>query len=227
MIRINKALADKGWCSRREADEWIANGWVFLNGKRVEEPGVKVDPLVDILTLDKPNPTKRYYLLYKPRGYLSTVTENEGLSLLRLLPDPAGLFPVGRLDKDSEGIILVTDDRTLPAKIIGETSHVEKEYEVLLSKPIDDETVNYIEKGLVLAGKQLKPCTLELLEPTRCLLSLSEGRNRQIRGLFERVGNYVLELKRTRIGHLHIGDMKPGDYRVLTRDALTREGVVV
>ncbi len=217
LIRINKVLADQGLCSRREADEWIAQGLIFLNGKLVQELGVKVDPELDVLTVNKPNTVKRYYLLYKPRGYMSTVSENEGLSLLRLLPKPEGLFPIGRLDKDSEGIILVTDDRSLPSKIIGETSDVEKEYEVFLSETITPESMNEIERGLVLEGNQLKPCSLKQLEPKRCLITIRDGRNRQIRRVFERVGNYVLSLKRIRIGHLSINMLKPGEYQTLDR----------
>ena len=224
ILRINKALADIGWCSRREADEWIANGWVFLNGVRVEEPGIKVDTEMDVLTVNKPETTKRYYLLYKPRGYMSTVSENEGLSLLRLLPNPEGLFPIGRLDKDSEGLILVTDDRSLPSKIIGENSDVEKEYEVVLSVVVTPESIKEIERGLVLDGTQLKPCTVKLLEPKRCLIIIRDGRNRQIRRVFERVGNYVLLLKRTRIGHLKIDTLKPTEFRTLDRsDIVTVE----
>ena len=217
MIRINKACADKGWCSRREADEWIAKGWVFLNGVRVDEPGVKVDPEVDVLTIHKPETKKRYYLLYKPRGYMSTVSENEGLSLLRLLPDPEGLFPIGRLDKDSEGIILITDDRSLPSKIIGKDCDVEKEYEVTLSDPLTPEALRAIEQGLVLEGVQLKPCVVKQLESTRCTITIRDGRNRQIRRVFERVGNYVVLLKRIRIGHLMIESLKPGEFRELDR----------
>jgi pseudouridine synthase len=220
LIRINKAMADKGWCSRREADEWIAEGWVFLNGVLVAEPGVKIDPEVDELTVNKPASTKRYYLLYKPRGYMSTVAENEGLSLLRLLPEPEGLFPVGRLDKDSEGIILVTDDRTLTSKIIGERSEVEKEYDVVLSDPLTDLSIKAIDQGLVLEGRSLKSCKVVQLEPRHCLITIRDGRNRQIRRVFERIGNYVLLLKRIRIGHLHIGSMKPGEFQVLTREAI-------
>lgn len=216
-IRINKALADMGLCSRREADEWIAHGYVYLNGNIVREHGVKVDPDIDILTVNKPDTLKRYYLLYKPRGYMSTVSENEGLSLLRLLPQPEGLFPIGRLDKDSEGIILVTDDRSLPSKIIGEDSDVEKEYEVVLSVVVTPESIKEIERGLVLEGTQLKPCLIKQLEPKRCLITIRDGRNRQIRRVFERVNNYVLLLKRIRIGHLSIDTLKPGEFRMLDR----------
>lgn len=217
-VRVNKYLANRGDCSRREADQWIENGWVFVNGVCLKEQGVKINPGQDQVEVRKPvGSAKRYYLLNKPAGYLSTVGEQEGPSLLRLIPEPSGLFPIGRLDKDSEGLILITDDRTLQKNIIGEASLVEKEYEVELRDELSQGAQRTIEQGLLLNGKRLRPCHIHPLSTTRCSIVLTEGRNRQVRRVFERVGNLVISLKRVRIGGLLLGELNTGGFRTLSR----------
>ncbi len=220
-VRINKYLAQRGDCSRREADQWIDQGWVFVNGVCLREQGTKIDPDLDQVEIRKPTEAlKRYYLLNKPLGYLSTVGEQEGWSLLRLIPHSAGLFPIGRLDKDSEGLIIVTDDRTLQRNIIGESSRVEKEYRVLLRDELTPGAKHTIEEGLSLRGKQLRPCRIYPVSPTQCSIVLTEGKNRQVRRVFERVGNQVLSLTRVRIGDLALGTLNPGEYRVVDRSKI-------
>jgi 23S rRNA pseudouridine2604 synthase len=224
LIRVNKYLAHRGFCSRREADEWIVKGWVFVNGIKVEKPGLMIDPASAEVAVDDAAKyiVKHTFLLNKPTGYLSTVTEKEGKSLLRLLPEIEGLFPIGRLDKESEGLILVTNDRTLTKRIIGEVKKVEKEYRVELNAPLPSGARKKLEQGIVLFEKKLKPCRIVMITPTTLMITLTEGKNRQIRRIFQKVGNHVVALERIRIGSLSIGSLKPGEHRVVSRKELSQ-----
>ena len=220
--RINKYMADKGWCSRRQADEWIVASRVRLNGQLVEGPGLKVDPDKDTVEVDFPKSDYAYFLLNKPLGYLSTVSENEGQSLLRLLPQVEGLFPVGRLDKDSSGLIVVTSDRTITNLLIGETSEVEKEYEVTLRFPLTEGAMRKIESGLNLAGEKLRPCVVRRTSSLSARITLTEGKNRQVRRVFQKIGNEVLTLNRIRIGKLTLRNLSGQTFASFSREDLLK-----
>lgn len=219
-VRINKYLAEQGLCSRRQGDEWISKGYVYLNGEQVMAPGIKIDPDIDKVDIRKPTEKEYYFLLNKPRGYMSTVLENEGQSLLRLLPEIQGLCPIGRLDKDSEGLIIVTTDRTLTKLVIGEEVEVEKEYEVVLKENLTPSAKAKIEEGLNMFNQRLKPCKIEMLDPDKCRITLIEGKNRQVRRVFQKIGNEVLLLKRIRIGKLTIDMLKNNKYLELNRKSI-------
>ncbi len=223
-IRINKYLATKGLCSRREADEWIKSGWIHVDGTQITEPGLKIDPLLNKVEVRNRGEGKvnRYFLLNKPASYLSTVVETEGMSILRLLPEVKGLFPIGRLDKESEGLIIVTNDRTLTKHIIGEDVSVEKEYLVTLASPLTKTAQEKIEKGLNFHGEKLKPCIIKRHAPLIYSIILTEGKNRQVRRVFQKIGNEVTHLQRTRIGDIKINYLKDNPYLEVDKDYIQK-----
>ena len=231
--RIQKVLADQGICSRREAERLIAAGKVKVNGHRVGV-GDKMDPDYDKVSIDGKNVRivrKRQYtyiMLHKPRGYLTTRSDDRGRkTVMDLVADvPAMLRPVGRLDKDSEGLLLMTDDGAFINLLTHPSGGVGKLYRVTVNPRATEEQIVQMASGVVLDdGVRTQPCVIHVLsdEPGRTVLeiTLHEGRNRQIRRMCSAVGLQVVRLKRSAEGPVKLGMLQPGEYRELKRSEVS------
>ena len=225
-IRINKFIASSGVCSRRNADAIILDGRVKVNGQVVKELGMKVtsDDLVEVddkkigLELNK-----IYIMLNKPKGYVTTSKEQFNRpSVLDLINVRERVFPVGRLDMDSEGLLLLTNDGEFANGIIHPTKHVPKKYEVDLKKDISDEDIALIQQGVDIGGYVTKPAIVDRVSNKRIIITIAEGKNRQVRKMCEAVGNKVLVLKRVAIGKLELGNLKKGKSRLLSKDDINK-----
>lgn len=236
-IRLSKVMADRGLCSRREADAWIEKGWVFVNGERISELGSRIDPNADISLAPearKNQSRQATILLNKPVGYVSGQPEPGFKPAVMLIkPEtqfrqagdvpfhPAnlkGLAPAGRLDVDSTGLLVLTQDGRVARQLIGDDSQVEKEYLVRVSGEIADDGLRLLNHGLSLDGRQLRPAKVSWLNHDQLRFILREGRKRQIRRMCELVGLRVVGLKRVRIGRVKLGDLPMGQWRYLGAD---------
>lgn len=231
--RIQKVLADQGICSRREAERLIAAGKVKVNGHPVGL-GDKMDPDYDKVSIDGKNVRivrKRQYtyiMLNKPRGYLTTRSDDRGRkTVMDLVADvPAMLRPVGRLDKDSEGLLLMTDDGAFINLLTHPSGGVGKLYRVTVNPRATEEQIVQMASGVVLDdGVRTQPCVIHVVsdEPGRTVLeiTLHEGRNRQIRRMCSAVGLQVARLKRSAEGPVKLGMLQPGEYRELKKSEIT------
>jgi 23S rRNA pseudouridine2605 synthase len=214
-----------GILSRTEAERCVSSGRVILNGKVARDPDRACHPEVDIILLDgKPlrEARKIYLALHKPLGYITTAWDPEGRpTAYDLLPEEARKAQaVGRLDADTSGLLLFTNDTSFAARITDGSSGVEKVYEALLKGKLRPEDARGFEIGMMLDGKPTRPARCKVLEAgessTRVELVLTEGRNRQIRRMWAEIGYEVLELKRTRIGPISLGNLPPGKTRRLS-----------
>ena len=227
--RLQKIIAASGIASRRKAEEIIAAGRVTLNGKVVVEQGTKADPQRDQISVDgKPLKSRErllYFLLHKPKGYVTTVSDPEGRpTVMELMKKcPQRVYPVGRLDYASEGLLLMTNDGQLAQRLMKAGSHAPKTYLVKISGQPDEQALNRLRAGITIEledGMRVKtsPAKLRLVEDSAnpwYEVILSEGRNRQIRRMFQRVGFNVEKIKRVQLGPLVL-DVPPGEYRALT-----------
>lgn len=230
-IRVQKIIAESGYCSRRKAEELISQGRVKINGRECGL-GDKALPNKDLISIDGENifvPKKKqmyYIMLHKPRGYVTTMSDElDRKCVTDLLKDlPARVYPVGRLDKNSEGLLLFTNDGQFANDIMHPSKHISKTYRVTVRPDISDEQLVELSEGVVIDGKKTQPATVLVLDkqPGRVFLQMTihEGRNRQIRKMCEAVGLEVARLKRTSIGPLKLGMLKPGEYRELKPDEL-------
>ena len=238
--RLSKVMARLGLCSRREADGYIARGWVFVDGQKVDQLGAKIRPDQQI-TLD---PAARAateelvtFLLHKPVGYVSGQPEKgyePAVVLLRpenrwsgdrsprpFRPDQLrGLAPAGRLDIDSHGLLVLTQDGRVARQIIGQDSEVDKEYLVRVSGEITGARMVRLRHGLWLDNRPLLPAIIEQTGPGELRFVLNEGRKRQIRRMCELVGLKVTGLRRIRIGRIMLGNLPPGQWRFLGTDEI-------
>ena len=230
-IRIQKVLSDAGYCSRRKAEELIARGKVKVNGHPAEI-GMKVDPVRDLISVGGENlyiPRKknyRYLMMNKPRGYVTTVSDDQnrrcGMDLLNDVEER--VYPVGRLDMNSEGLLIFTNDGAFANDLMHPSRHVTKTYRVTVRPDITDEQTVSLSDGVVIDGKKTSPAVVRVLtkEPGRVVIEvvIHEGRNRQVRKMCEAVGLEVARLKRTSVGPLRLGMLKPGAVRDLTSEEL-------
>lgn len=228
--RIQKLIAEAGFCSRRKAEELISEGRVKKNGNPVklgDKAGAR-----DIITIDGERisvPRKRslrYIMIHKPRGYVTTMNDELGRKTAAelLVGVRERVYPVGRLDKGSEGLLLFTNDGELANDIMHPSHHVTKTYRVTVRPPVTDEALVKMSEGVLIDGKKTMPCVINVLDeqPNRVVLQfvIREGRNRQIRKMCEAVGLEVARLKRTAIGPLKLGMLQPGEFRDLTNEEL-------
>jgi 23S rRNA pseudouridine2605 synthase len=228
--RLQKILAAAGIASRRKAEEIIAAGRVTLNGAIVTEQGTKADPLVDLITVDG-KPLKRaqpfvYFLLNKPKGYVTTVSDPEGRpTVMELLGElKERIYPVGRLDYASEGLLIMTNDGALAQKLTKAGSHIPKTYLVKVSGKPNDNAIQRLRAGISIPleeGRRVKtsPAKIRLqqdVENPWYEVILIEGRNRQIRRMFLEVGFLVEKIKRVQLGPITL-DVPPGKFRPLTK----------
>lgn len=231
--RIQKALADHGYFSRRAAEELIRAGRVKLNGRPVQL-GDKMDVARDMLSVDGENirfarkTEKVYYMLYKPRGYLTTTNDERGRkTVMELVRDiPGRVYPVGRLDKDSEGLLIFTNDGAF-ANLLTHPSHgVSKLYRVTVRPHATEEQIIRLTDGVTLDdGSTTLPAVIRVVadeaERTVLEMTIREGKNRQIRRMCEAVGLTVIRLRRSALGALKLGMLQPGQYRALTPTEVT------
>ncbi|MFH2137760.1 MAG: pseudouridine synthase [Candidatus Omnitrophota bacterium] len=228
--RLNKLIAHSGLCSRRKADELILKGKVKINGSIVLTPGISADPDKDKITVNNTPLMQEkmvYILLHKPPGYITTTKDaHADKTVLSLLPKlPVRLYPVGRLDKDTSGLLIMTNDGQLRFKLTHPKFEVDRVYEVVIRKPLPEDIVNKIEKGgLQIDDYKTYPCKIKILSRTKTTTTLRiilhEGRKRQIRKVFSSFGHPVIELKRVQFGKLHLGDLKPGKWRFLKKSEI-------
>jgi 23S rRNA pseudouridine2605 synthase len=225
VVRLQKFLADAGVASRRACEEIILAGRVAVNGVRAGQLGSKVDPVTDRITLDgRPLKVrrKRYLALNKPRGYLCTREDPHGRRILaELLPEEwTDVYPVGRLDFESEGLIFLTNDGEFCLRLTHPRYGVQKLYRVTVEGRVDPETARQMERGVVHEGDRLRAQRARLLKShdsySLLELELSEGKNREVRRLCEALGLRVDRLQRTRIGPIKLGELRTGKWRTLT-----------
>lgn len=234
--RLQKLIATAGIASRRHAEEMITAGQVTVNGKTVTELGSKADPERDHIKVKGKliNPLLKtreniYVLLNKPRGYLSSVTDPEGRPLvIELLPQSLGrVYPVGRLDFNTEGLLLLTNDGEFTNFITAARNRVQKVYEVKVKGVPPDEAIERLKRGVVLPdGSRTAPAQINHLSETESNswfeIKLHQGRNQQIRRMFDLIGYSVVKLRRVRIGFLRDGGLKPGEWRLLRTEEVAR-----
>ncbi len=220
MVRLQKFLSSAGVCSRRQGEEYIKKGYVKVNGEVVIELGTKVDPTRDRIEIDreliKEAQNRVYIVLNKPKGYVTSCKQPDDKIVLDLIDIPERIFPVGRLDKASTGLLILTNDGLLHHRISHPSHDHEKEYEVVLAKPIPNGALKKMEKGLPMMGTKTRSAKIEKISPTRFRIVLKEGKNKQIRRMVRKVGNRVLRLKRIRISNIRLGTLAEGRWRYLT-----------
>ena len=226
--RVNKWLGQSGVCSRREAEGFIERGLISIDGEVVTDTGRKILPGQTLTLSDGAGPAAFSVVLHKPMGIVSAQPEPGQTPAVRLLTKAAlvgespqipdrdtRLAPLGRLDMDSRGLLLLSDDGVLAKAIIGPESDLEKEYLVRVTGKITPEKIARLCHGLHMDGRQLKPAKVSVVQGQELRFILKEGRNRQIRRMCELVGMHVMDLVRIRIGTLRLGDLPEGKWRVL------------
>jgi len=218
-MRLQKFLSRAGICSRRKGEEYIKAGWVKVNGKIVTELGVKVDPEQDAVEVDsdaiRSDSAPIYIALNKPRGYVSSCHQQNEKIVLDLLDISERVYPVGRLDKDSTGLLLLTNDGRLHHRLSHPSFSHEKEYEVTVAKPLPEGALRKLAKGLPMMGTRTRPARVKRISSRRFRIVLLEGKNKQIRRMVRKVGNQVVDLKRIRIANIELASLAPGSWRHL------------
>lgn len=221
-IRLNKYIAESGICSRREADKLIDDGKVKINSV-VAEKGMIVDSENDIVEVAGQILSKRdekvYIMLNKPTGYVTTVKEQFGRPcVIDLIKEKNRVYPVGRLDMDTSGLLLLTNDGDFTNNITHPKHSIYKTYEVKLLNEITTEETNMLKKGVDIGGYVTKEAKVKIINNRKIQIIISEGKNRQVRKMIEAVGNKVVSLNRIKIGSLTLGTLKQGEYRYLTSE---------
>jgi 23S rRNA pseudouridine2604 synthase len=237
-MRLSKRMAELGLCSRREADEWIARGWVFVDGVRTDVLGSKVSPQQKITVTRaaaQEQDQRVTILINKPIGLVSGQAEDgyKPASTL-VVPDhhwngdprtlaadwrpPRGLAPAGRLDIDSTGLLVLTQDGRIARQLINDDSEIEKEYLVRVAGTLTEENLRLLNHGMSLDGVPLRPARVEWQNREQLRFVLREGRKRQVRRMCELAGLYVAGLRRVRIGRVMLGELPLGQWRYLSPD---------
>ena len=228
-IRLQKILSTAGVASRRASEELITGGRVTVNGEVVRELGSKADPAADVIRVDgrriRTDIRHRYLALYKPRGYVTTRKDPEGRpTVIDLLARDVGyIYPVGRLDYDSEGLLLLTTDGELAERLTHPRHEVERVYEAIVAGVPDDAAIEKLRRGVFIDGRRTAPAEVRRGATvksgggtTKLTIALREGRNRQVRKMCLAVGHPVRVLTRTRMGGITLGRLRPGEWRELT-----------
>lgn len=229
-VRLQKIIADSGYCSRRKAEEYIENGMVKVNGRPCSL-GDKADPKNDLITVNGEKISAgsqqlRYIKLYKPRGYMTSMSDAHGKKLITELLDGIDerVYPVGRLDKDSEGLLILTNDGALANSIMHPSKHIKKRYRVTVRGTVGDDKLTTLASGVKIDTGVTLPCTVAVLaeEENRTVLEfvIAEGKNRQIRKMCEAVKLEVVRLKRSAVANIKLGMLKPGEWADLTPEEL-------
>jgi len=223
-IRLQKYLSIAGICSRRHGEELILAGKVWVNGKVITELGTRVDPRADAVEIDGKPVLDRQRLLYialnKPQGYVTSCEQSGEKLVTDLVNVPERIYPIGRLDKDSTGLLLLTNDGPLHHRLSHPSFDHEKEYVVTLAAPIPDSALQKMADGMLLSGKRTRPAEIHRISIRRFRIILKEGKNRQIRRMVQKVGQDVLQLHRIRIVGIHLGKLDSGKWRFLDPDEI-------
>lgn len=228
-MRLNKFLASAGVASRRKCDELISGGHVFVNGKLVTELGVTVNERKDRVKVDGIEvslPSSFVYIkLNKPKGYACTASDEKGRkTIYELVDSPVRLFSVGRLDYNTEGLIILTNDGEFANRIMHPKNKIEKEYRVNVEGQMKESELAVLRKGVVIDGERLPDARVNFMGcengVTKLSIVIDEGQNHQIRRMFEGIGRDIKMLRRVRIGSVKLGGLKRGDYKDLTVDEL-------
>jgi len=219
MVRLQKFLAAAGVCSRRRGEDLIRAGRVTVNGRVEAVLGAKIDPEKDRVSVDG-QPVKSeqgmvYIALNKPRGYVTSCRHAGKKIVLELVNVPERVYPVGRLDKDSTGLLLLTNDGRMHLKLSHPSFDHEKEYDVIVERPISDGALRRMAEGMPILDTRTRPAAVTRLGERAFRIVLKEGRNRQIRRMVRRLGNEVVELKRTRMASVRLGRLAEGAWRHL------------
>ena len=230
-MRLQKYMASCGAASRRTAEKMIAEGRVQVNGRVITEMGVQVEE-GDEVRLDgrviRPEETKKYVIYHKPAGEVTTVSDPEGRACVldHFRDYPVRLYPVGRLDYDSEGLLLLTNDGALTERMLHPSHQVDKTYLARVSGRVTPEELQRLRRGILLDDHRTAPAKARLIrqeeDAAQVLLTIHEGRNRQVRRMCEEVGHPVLQLRRVKFGPLELGDLPRGRWRELTEEELRR-----
>ncbi|WP_097025385.1 pseudouridine synthase [Clostridium peptidivorans] len=227
MERLQKFMARCGIASRRKCEEIILSGKVKVNNEIVKELGAKVNPLKDTVIVDgkliKPEEKKLYIALNKPEGYLSTVKDDRGRkTLLDLVKVDERIYPIGRLDYDTSGLILLTNDGEIYNNIMHPRVEKNKRYIAVIKGTPDEIKLNKFKSGIDIGGYITAPSDIKLLKTknnnTEVLITIHEGKNRQIRKMCEKIDHPVLKLKRVAIGNIELGNLEKGNWRFLTNE---------
>ena len=225
MERLQKAIAASGYTSRRKAEELIVQGRVKVNGEVVSELGFKVKKgdliMVDDKALEGEN--KVYYVFYKPKNCICTLSDELGRqTVIDYFPEvKERIYPVGRLDYDTTGVLLMSNDGEFANLMMHPSSHLEKIYEVTITGLISGESIKKLEKGVYLEGVKTLPCKIKVVgkdtehKTTMLMIKLIEGKNRQVKKMFESMGHRVKRLHRIQVGFINLKGLKPGEYRIL------------
>lgn len=221
-IRLEKHLAQSGLASRREAKDLISRGLVLVNNKKIREPGYGILPNKDMIEIVGSNVVKETILFYKPRGIETSATTPESIDIKAKFPKFAHLSPVGRLDKDSEGLILLSNDGTLTKAITGEHSKIEKEYQVTVREDVMPALLKRMNAGIMLDKVITEPCKTKKLGRNEYTITLTEGRKHQVRRMANACKLTVTKLVRIRIGNLKIGKMTARNYKVLSPELVAQ-----
>jgi len=227
-MRLQKFLSAAGVCSRRRGEEYIRAGLVRVNGAVVTRPGTKLDPAKDCVEV-RGEPVRAgteerliYIALHKPGGYVVSCSHPGEKIILELIDIAERVYPVGRLDKDSTGLLLLTNDGRLHHRLSHPSFDHEKEYIVTAAKHLPDSALRRMAEGLPILGKKTRPARITRLSPKSFRIVLREGRNRQIRRMVGKVGNQVIQLKRTRVANITLGKLAKGAWRHLTEQEKKR-----
>ena len=231
-MRLQKYLAQCGVASRRHAEEMIREGKIQVNGVTVREMGLQVDESRDTVSVEgkevRPEESKHYLAYYKPIGEVTTTSDPEGRPTVmdKFRDYPVRLFPVGRLDYDSEGLLLLTNDGDLMNHLLHPSHEVNKVYLVKASNNISDEEIRQLRQGVMIDNKLTSPAHVRLIRKevfdTVLLISIHEGRNRQVRKMIEKIGHQVVSLKRVAFGPVELKDLPRGQWRRLTEQEILR-----
>lgn len=219
-ISLNKFISSTGICSRREADRWIEAGRIKIN-KQVAQKGNRVFPGDQVFLDGKPlgeKPQFVYLAFHKPAGITTTTDRQDRDNIIDFLKFPKRIFPVGRLDKASTGLLLLTNDGDIVNAILREENRHEKEYIVTVDRSITPQFLHRMRAGVPVLGRKTNPCTVEQLGLNRFRIILTQGMNRQIRRMCTYLGYEVRTLKRIRIMHLELGNLPPGKWRYLSSE---------
>lgn len=224
MERLQKAIAQSGYCSRRKAEELITEGKVYVNGEKVTLLGTKVTNK-DVIRINNVTLSREdhvYYVLYKPEGYVSTTNDEFGRKMvMELVPTDKRAYPVGRLDYDTSGVLLITNDGEFSNLMTSPKHKVEKEYTVKMKGLLRKDESKLITRGIVIEHYKTKPCFIKNVvyntqnETTTATIIIKEGKYHQVKKMFEAVGHPVLKLKRVRFGVVTLDGMRKGDIRLL------------
>lgn len=223
-MRLQKFLSQAGVCSRRKGEEFIQAGRIKINGKTVTTLGTGVDPERDRIEFDgsrirlKEKPI--YIALNKPKDYVTSCNQKEAKIVLDLIPISQRIYPIGRLDKDSTGLLLLTNDGALHQRLSHPSFDHEKEYDVTVAMPIQDGALRKLTKGVSLTGRKTRPAEVKRISANRFRIILREGRNRQIRRMVAKIGNEVIALQRVRISGVKLGDLAEGAWRYLAENEI-------